>query len=192
MVRAIMEISSGEEEGDNIVVLEIIYYIVSTLAFILSFINLIWMINTHNTNCSIRFEKIYLGQNVKNYSGIDCVVALVRYTFVNHSEKPVAITRVRLNISNVYYDVHTLSHLAEFHNLKQNHETIYQDVNLSDKLPINLAGYEARSGFLAYLVPEGSLTGREGCLNAQISSSHSVSAETSLTLGEEYQLTKLK
>lgn len=189
---AIIVVCTGEKGGDSIKALEIIYYVVSSLAFLLSLETFRWMKKVQATNCSVRFEHIYFGQSLKNYKGEDCVVALIRYTFVNHSEKPIAITRVRLNVRNIYYDVHTLSHLAEFHKLRENSETIYEDINLSDKLPINLAGYEARSGFLAYLVPEGTLTGREGCLTVQIFSSHLVSAEMSLTLGEEYQLTKLK
>lgn len=181
----------GEIGGGNIKALEIIYYIVSTLAFVLSLISFGWMIRTHKTKYSVCFSEFYIKNTITDVQKCNRSLVLIRYSFTNHSEQPLAITRVRMNISNNYFDACMLSYLAERHEIKQNAEKLFEASVESDPLPINLAGYEARSGFLAYLVPEGMLTGREAALNLQISSSRKVSAEKTLQLGEEYQVTTL-
>jgi hypothetical protein len=172
--------------------LEIFYYTAGVLGFFLSLINTIWLICQNRVNCSVLFDKVIVDNEVNNYKGKTHNVIFIRFLFVNHSKKPISITRIRIKVNHKFYDVHTLSHLAEYHKLKENQETFFQDINSSVKLPVNLSGYEAQSGFLAFLVPQGNLTGDEEDLTFQIYTSHCKSAEKTLKFGVEYQVQRLQ
>jgi hypothetical protein len=170
--------------------LEILYYIISTLAFLLSLYNLYLYQCSKRIKYTFHFQKLYLKETVKNYMGENHVVVLLSVSIVNSSEQPISITKIALKIKENYYNVQPLPHLVEHETEKENYEIVRSNLLYSDKIPINLSGYEAWNGFLAYLVPEGSLSKNEKSLTFQICASRHESIEISLLPDEEFQVDK--
>lgn len=159
--------------------------IVAALSFVLSLINSIILFKDKMRHFSVLFDDFYVTDYCITHHDGKFNVVKVKYIFSNKSQLPISITRIRMIIDDLYVDVDILPHVVEHSAYNVGKEKISQNVLESTVLPIQISGLGANSGFLAFQIPNGLLTGDETTLKFQIFTTRGKSIEKEFKLHEE-------
>lgn len=133
--------------------LNIICDLVAIAGFVLSITNLILTLRQNHKKLKIRFGDS--GTRERTSRG---TVFKIHYSIENLSQLPIAITRIQIQAAGKLYDCERLPYVIEESTRKVGKEIIDRTVLKSVTLPINLPALGAESGFLAFLVPQGTLS----------------------------------
>ena len=168
--------------------MDVITPIFTMLAFGLSVYNTILILKDKRRDFSIEFDEMYVQNYIGHHDEKQDAIKF-KYTISNHSQLPIAITKIRLLINNTYYDVDYIPHYVEQSGYHQGGKIICEDVLTSVVLPIRLEGLGASIGFLTYVVPRGIITGNETSFSALIFTNRGDPIETELTLNKAHTFT---
>lgn len=147
------------------------------VAFVISVVNFMYFFVIRKKKLYVRFGKIGVSDNFQNTS-----LLKVHYSFVNKSQLPISITRIRVVINNEFYDLDTLPRIVEQYTKKQGNEIIDRYTAKSEYTPINLASLGAHSGFFAFVIPQDSLSGSEKALTFQICTNRGKAVQKTFSL----------
>lgn len=167
-------------------VFSIIGCITGILGFIISLINLAYFFVIRNMKLNVRFGviRVKIKQN-HNSNELD-----VYFSFENKSQLPISVTRVQVIVDDRPYDCIRMPVKIEQMSYSQNNEVYDRDTLKSTTVPINLAPLAAESGFLAYLIPKGTLSGHEKALTFRICTNRGNIVQKTFELHEDYLLTR--
>ncbi|MBR1530013.1 MAG: hypothetical protein IJ642_12045 [Oscillospiraceae bacterium] len=163
--------------------------IIAALALLLSIFNTITLMIDKSRNFSILFDKVYVSDYVSHHDQKQDSIK-IKYTISNYSQLPISITRIRIIIDDNYFDVDYIPHYIESSDYKSNGKTISETILNSTVLPIQLSALGANSGFLAFAIPKGTLTGKESKLKFQISTNRGEAITADFTIGKEERFKK--
>lgn len=88
-----------------------------------------------------------------------------------------------------YYDADTMPHVAESSKYTVGKQVVSEHVTRTTVLPIQLSALGADSGYLAFYVPKGAMSGNETSLKFQICTNRGNPVEAEFQLQEEKRFT---
>lgn len=164
-------------------VFNIIGNISGIVAFVISVVNFMYFFVIRKKKLYVRFGKIGISENFNKTS-----LLKIQYTFVNKSQLPISVTRIRVIIDNEFYDLDSLPRIVEQYTKKQSGTIVDSYTAKSEYTPINLAALGAHSGFFAFVIPHDSLSNDEKELTFQICTNRGKAVQKKFSLHEDIRV----
>ena len=157
--------------------------VIGIIGFVLSAINFIYFLIIRRKKLSLNF---YI-HSIADY--FDKKQRLkIFFCIENHSQLPISITRIRLLLNEKYYDCESSPMIVEEWSRKRNGKVYDQDIIKTKSLPFNLNPLMAESGYIGFLIPQGTLSGSEKSLTFQICTSRGKAVQKTFVLHEDVRL----
>mgnify|MGYP003420370352 CR=1 FL=1 len=163
--------------------------IISIISLILSLGIYIGKAIENYKNVWFRFNKFSIKQNVVNTYCETLNLVIIPFMVINKSNKPVSITRVQLVLNDLKYDAEQCQYTVGESIYRKGNEICEHIIVKSDVLPLYLEPLGAKSGYFAFLIPQGKLSTDETVLNFQICTNRGKAVQKSFALCEDVRLT---
>ena len=157
---------------------EIISGVLGILGFIISSVNLFFFFIARKKKLSVCVKRYNIN---KDYS--DLLTAHIR--FDNLSEMPVSITQVRLKVNDEYFDTSPYPMVAIESKTKCNDKVIHDFTITTHTGVINLNPLESADKYLAFQIPQGSLSTDEKSLSFEICTNRGKKVQKTFVLCED-------
>lgn len=166
--------------------------VASIIALIISITDFVYLYYTKKKRITVYFGKTAISKYtiaVPDLDGNDKEVSIfkIRFRIDNRSQLPISITKIGVLIDGIKYDSEPRPYLTEIHERKSGGEVEDKVVIHTDVLPIYLDSLASHSGYLAFLIPPNTLSGRETALNFQICTTRGKAIESTLALHVEHR-----
>lgn len=155
--------------------LEIISGVLGILGFIISVVNLYFFFIARKKKLSICVKQFRV-----NTDYADMLTVYIR--FDNLSEMPISITQIRLNVDGKYYDVFPCPMVAVEWKSSSNGEVLHDYAITTHTDTINLNPLESAYKYLAFQIPQGSVSVDEKALTFEICTNRGKKVQKSFVL----------
>lgn len=136
--------------------------LVSVLALVLSICNTVYLYITQRCKISIQIRRF----SIRQYERHDIVN--VYFEIENHSRLPIAISRMRLIVDDVYYETSIYPEMYAQRFISNTNADDEKIKYYSTPLPLNIIGLGAFSGYIAFVVPPGTVQAHDKLLNLEV------------------------
>lgn len=164
-------------------IFDLIGNITGILAFIISVINFVYFFVIRKKKLNVRFGDIGVRDSFNSN-----LLLKVHYSFENRSQLPISITRIQVVLNEKLYDCERLPQVIEEITRKRGTEIYDRDVLKSNSVPINLPALGATSGFLAFLVPQGTVSNSDKALTFRICTNRGKAVQKTFSLHEDVRI----
>lgn len=154
--------------------------ITGIIAFVISLVNFIYFFVIRKRKLYARFSRIAVCDNFRNTK-----LLKVEFSFVNKSQLPISITRISLKVENKYYDPSSLPRVIEEYTSRHGKEINAHYVTKSEYTPVNLPALGAHSGYFAFELPQGILSGDEKSLTFRVCTNRGRAVQKTFALNED-------